>query len=43
MWRLRQVVKTPPSHGGFVSSNLTGVTIEMTDRNDAPVFFVASI
>ena len=26
MWRLRQVVKTPPSHGGFKGSNPLGVT-----------------
>ena len=26
MWLLRQAVKTPPSHGGFMSSNLIGVT-----------------
>ena len=26
-WRHRQVVKTPPFHGGFVGSNPAGVTI----------------
>ena len=25
-WRLGQVVKTPPSHGGFKGSNPLGVT-----------------
>ena len=27
--RLRQVVKTPPSHGGFKGSNPLGVTIKL--------------
>ena len=40
MWRLRQVVKTPPSHGGFKGSNPLGVTIGNQSWDICPGFFV---
>ena len=40
-WRVGQVVKTPPSHGGFKGSNPLRVTKHIIARSKASGFFVA--